>query len=193
MIECKSSEIHSYEEDPSYIIGDELEYPRELFLRIDSSGWSFVSTVLGQMTYLVASLTLDSANSCVMLVVVVGVVIVVVIIGVFVVVGDVSSVLKLSFVIIGWAYAFHQDKASSVRVPAANVILFSLAQFLRENTDSVHLNQRMRVSLGPVFLLGLSVFAMVAAIPSAISCRMAALVMAGAADVDFLLGGVLPT
>nr|GEZ36756.1 hypothetical protein [Tanacetum cinerariifolium] len=33
---------------------------------IDSSGWSFVFAVLGQMTYLVASLTLDSANSCVM-------------------------------------------------------------------------------------------------------------------------------
>nr|GEV18339.1 hypothetical protein [Tanacetum cinerariifolium] len=74
MIECKSSEIHSYEEDPSYITGGELEYPRELFLRveilnrtkIDSSGWSFVFAVLGQMTYLVASLTLDSENSCVM-------------------------------------------------------------------------------------------------------------------------------
>nr|GEY36665.1 hypothetical protein [Tanacetum cinerariifolium] len=33
---------------------------------IDSSGWSFVSAVLGQMNYLVASLTLDSANLCVM-------------------------------------------------------------------------------------------------------------------------------
>ncbi|GJY66390.1 homeodomain-like protein [Tanacetum coccineum] len=41
-------------EDPSYITGGELEYPRELFL------------VPGQMTYLVASLTPDSARSYVM-------------------------------------------------------------------------------------------------------------------------------
>nr|GEU74812.1 reverse transcriptase domain-containing protein [Tanacetum cinerariifolium] len=54
-------------------------------------------------------------------------VVVAAIIGVVVVVGDVSSIIKLSFVIIGWAYAFHQDKASSVRVPVANVTLFSSA------------------------------------------------------------------
>nr|GEV42283.1 hypothetical protein [Tanacetum cinerariifolium] len=33
---------------------------------IASSGWPFVSTVPGQMTHLVASMTLDSARSCVM-------------------------------------------------------------------------------------------------------------------------------
>nr|GEV18574.1 hypothetical protein [Tanacetum cinerariifolium] len=117
----------------------------------------------------------------VVVVAIVGVVIFVVIIEVAVVVGDISSVLKLSFVIIGWAYAFYQDKASSVRVLVANVTLFSSAQLLRENTDSVRSNQRMRVSLGPVFLLEMLVFAMVAAcasqaaaIPSAISYRMAA-------------------
>nr|GEV65318.1 reverse transcriptase domain-containing protein [Tanacetum cinerariifolium] len=110
---------------------------------IDSSGWSFVFKVLGQMTYLVASLTLDSANSCVMqgasctqrkismivvIVAIVRVVIVVVIIGV-VVFSDVSSVLKLSFLIIGdliglfysnrLGVCIPQDKASSVRVPVA--------------------------------------------------------------------------
>ncbi|GJV70422.1 hypothetical protein Tco_1490417 [Tanacetum coccineum] len=35
-------------------------------LKIVSSGWSFVSAVLGQMSYLVASLTLDSARTYVM-------------------------------------------------------------------------------------------------------------------------------
>ncbi|GJS07193.1 hypothetical protein Tco_0363989 [Tanacetum coccineum] len=55
----------------------------------------------------------------------------------------------------GWAYAFHQDKASSVRVPVANVTLFSSTQLLRE-----------RVPVGPVFLLGLLVFAIVAAYAS---------------------------
>ncbi|GJT08971.1 putative reverse transcriptase domain-containing protein [Tanacetum coccineum] len=36
-----------------------------------------------------------------------------------------------------FGYAFHQDKASSVRVPVANVTLFSLAHLLQENTNSV--------------------------------------------------------
>ncbi|GJT97266.1 F-box protein-like protein [Tanacetum coccineum] len=56
------------------------------------------------------------------------------------------------------------------------------------------------VSLGPEFLLVLSVFAMLAACASraaatlsVISCRMAAWVIAGAADVDVLLGGILST
>ncbi|GJZ81977.1 reverse transcriptase domain-containing protein [Tanacetum coccineum] len=44
----------------------------------------------------------------------------------------------------GWENEFHQDKASSVRVLVANFTLQSSVQFLRENTDSVHLNQRMR-------------------------------------------------
>ncbi|GKB69177.1 hypothetical protein Tco_0930589 [Tanacetum coccineum] len=52
------------------------------------------------------------------------------------------------------------------------------------------------ISLGPVFLLGLSVFAMTAvyasraAVKSAISCRMASKVMVGVLDVDVLLGGI---
>ncbi|GKE37091.1 hypothetical protein Tco_1460496 [Tanacetum coccineum] len=97
----------------------------------------------------------------VVVVAIVGVVIVVMIIRVVVVVG-VSAIIILSFVIIGflrrimfyyllhkplsygWAYEFHQVKASSVRVPVENVTLSSLAHLLRENTDSVRSNQRMR-------------------------------------------------
>ncbi|GJT58593.1 hypothetical protein Tco_1002126 [Tanacetum coccineum] len=54
-------------------------------------------------------------------------------------------------------------------------------------------------SLGPVFLLGLSAFAMAAAcasralVKSAISYRRASKVMAGVSDVDVLLGGILST
>ncbi|GKE13793.1 hypothetical protein Tco_1421370, partial [Tanacetum coccineum] len=53
------------------------------------------------------------------------------------------------------------------------------------------------ISLGPVFLLELSAFAMAAAYASraaeipAISCRMASKVMAGVSDVDVLFGGIL--
>ncbi|GKD73652.1 hypothetical protein Tco_1331934, partial [Tanacetum coccineum] len=36
------------------------------WLLIASSGWSFISAVPSQMTHLVASITLDSARSCVM-------------------------------------------------------------------------------------------------------------------------------
>ncbi|GKD20500.1 hypothetical protein Tco_1222203 [Tanacetum coccineum] len=36
------------------------------FNKITSSGWPFVSAVLGQMAYLVANITLNSARSCVM-------------------------------------------------------------------------------------------------------------------------------
>nr|GEY77882.1 hypothetical protein [Tanacetum cinerariifolium] len=53
------------------------------------------------------------------------------------------------------------------------------------------------ISLGPVFLLGLSAFAMAAACaskaaatPSVISCRMVASVIVGVADVDVLLGAI---
>nr|GEU64379.1 hypothetical protein [Tanacetum cinerariifolium] len=77
--------------------------------------------------------------------IVVAVVLVIVdtIIGIVVIVVRAPSIIKLAFMITGWAYAFHKDKASSVRVPVANVTFFSSAQLLRENTNSVRSNQRM--------------------------------------------------
>ncbi|GJX72128.1 hypothetical protein Tco_0309299 [Tanacetum coccineum] len=107
---------------------------------------------------------------------------------------SVQAILLACSIPMGWAYAFHQDKASSVKVPVANATLFSSAQLLRENADSVRSNERMRISLGPVFLLGLSAFAMASACasrgavtPSVISCQMAASVIVGAADFDKIL------
>ncbi|GKD83294.1 hypothetical protein Tco_1350133 [Tanacetum coccineum] len=122
------------------------------WLQIASSGWPFVSTVSGLMTHLVASLTLDSARSYViqgtsftqgkvssipivfswggsispygflpsilLLVVIIVAVVIVVVMVVLVVV-----------VVEGWANEFHQDKASSVRVPVANFTLQSSVQF----------------------------------------------------------------
>ncbi|GKD72418.1 hypothetical protein Tco_1330700 [Tanacetum coccineum] len=41
----------------------------------------------------------------------------------------------------GWVKEFHQDRASSIKVPVANFTLQSSVQSLRENTDSVHSNQ----------------------------------------------------
>nr|GEZ71219.1 hypothetical protein [Tanacetum cinerariifolium] len=120
----------------------------------------FVSYIL-LLVVIIVTVVIIVVILVVVLVAIVGVVIVVAIIGVVVVVcGGVSPILKISFMIIGllrkivfyyllhqslgygnsffqgWAYAFHQDKASSVRVPVANVTLFSSAQLLRENTDS---------------------------------------------------------
>ncbi|GJR58235.1 hypothetical protein Tco_1500397 [Tanacetum coccineum] len=97
---------------------------------------SFLSSIL-LLVVIIVTVLIVTVILVVVVIVIVGVVIVVVFIGiVFVVVGGVSSIFKPSFVIIGWAYAFHQDKASSVRVPVANVTLSSLAHLLRENTDS---------------------------------------------------------
>ncbi|GJS41657.1 hypothetical protein Tco_0566700 [Tanacetum coccineum] len=107
--------------------------------QVVSNSQSFGSAVLGQMTYLVASLTLGSARSYVMQVW-----------GLEAVtfpsmlLGNPPMKASRSFSVFGWAYAFHQDKASSVRLPVANVTLFSLAHPLRENTDSVCSNQRIR-------------------------------------------------
>ncbi|GJS58565.1 hypothetical protein Tco_0653349 [Tanacetum coccineum] len=103
----------------------------------------------------------------VVVIVIVRVVIIVMFIGIVVVVG-VSSIFKPSFVIIGnplmktsisfsaFGIMFGQkaanswnllnDRALSVKVPVANVTLFTSAQLLRENTDSVRSNQRMRSS-----------------------------------------------
>ncbi|GJT85383.1 hypothetical protein Tco_1067100 [Tanacetum coccineum] len=52
---------------PSGRISNTLSIPRKFSaLEITSSGWPFVSAVLGQMAHLVASITLDSARSYVM-------------------------------------------------------------------------------------------------------------------------------
>ncbi|GKC68710.1 hypothetical protein Tco_1101308 [Tanacetum coccineum] len=84
--------------------------------QVASNGWPFVSAVPSLVDHLVTSLTLDCARSCVMqgalftkgkvsmvifVTVVVVVVVVVAVIVVVVVVGDSSSIIKLSFVIIG--------------------------------------------------------------------------------------------
>ncbi|GJV43853.1 hypothetical protein Tco_1428389 [Tanacetum coccineum] len=86
----------------------------------------------------------------------------------------------------------YSTKASSVKVPVANVSYFPTNNLLRENTD-----------LFPVFTAGVlvrllaltmaAVCASRAAVKSAVSCQMASKVMAGVSDVDVLLGGILST
>ncbi|GKA83459.1 hypothetical protein Tco_0805054 [Tanacetum coccineum] len=69
------------------------------------------------------SINLEGFLSSILLsVVIIVTVVIVVVILIVVVVDDVPFILKLSFVIIGWACAFHQDKALSVKVPVANVM-----------------------------------------------------------------------
>ncbi|GJU03649.1 hypothetical protein Tco_1113987 [Tanacetum coccineum] len=82
------------------------------------------------------------------LVIIVAVVIVVTVIMVVVVVGEGSSIIKLSFVIIGSLHRIaganeFTGQASSVRVQV-EISLCVLVQFLWENNDSVRSNQRMR-------------------------------------------------
>nr|GEU35959.1 hypothetical protein [Tanacetum cinerariifolium] len=114
-----------------------------------------LTTVPSQMTHIVAIITLNSARYYVMQVaIVVAVVLVIVdmIIGIVFVVIGAPSIIKLAFLITGWMYAFHQDKASSIWVPVTNVTLFSSTQLLRENTDSVRLNQQMSPTAPSVLL-----------------------------------------
>ncbi|GJU89301.1 hypothetical protein Tco_1301724 [Tanacetum coccineum] len=134
------------------------------------------STVSSRMAYFVTILTPDSARSCVMqcilptqgmrsiistvfispegslpsillLVVIIVTVIIVVVTVILVVV--VVAIIEDS-----------PDKASLGDCTSSNFTLQSSVQLLRENTDSI------RVSLGPVFLFGLSILAMVAACAS---------------------------
>ncbi|GJZ46171.1 hypothetical protein Tco_0593767 [Tanacetum coccineum] len=108
-------------------------------------------------------------------------------------------IVAVVVVVESWAKEFHQDRASSVKVPVANFTLLSSVQLLWENTYSVLSNQRMRpiVHSEPLKLI---VFAMLAACASravvtlsATNFMMAARVMASASDVDILLGGILST
>ncbi|GJX62564.1 hypothetical protein Tco_0295464 [Tanacetum coccineum] len=120
---------------------------RNLFVQTDYRFERELCTLPTQgMRFIISMVSISPEGflpSILMLVVIIVTVVIVTVILV-VVVDDVSPILKLSFVIIGWAYAFHQDKTLSVRVPIANVTLFSLAQLLRESTDLVRSNERMR-------------------------------------------------
>ncbi|GJW70939.1 hypothetical protein Tco_0127856 [Tanacetum coccineum] len=44
--------------------------------------------------------------------------------------------IRVSSLIGMCAYAFYKEQGISIKVPVANVTLFSLAHLLRENTDS---------------------------------------------------------
>nr|GEZ75100.1 hypothetical protein [Tanacetum cinerariifolium] len=179
---------------------------------IASDGWPFVFVVPGQMIHLVASMTLDSARSCVMQGVFlkqgkasIVLVVIDVIIGVIVVVGGFSYIIKLSFVIIGDLVALFYSNRLGVCIPPrqgviANEANYSFCTVEVEKMTAYELFivsfLATRVSLGLVFLLVFSVFAMVAACVfravttlSATNFLMAARVMAGAADVDVLLEG----
>ncbi|GJR25925.1 hypothetical protein Tco_1102157 [Tanacetum coccineum] len=130
---------------------------------------SFLSSILLLVVIIVAVV--------IVVVMVILVFVVVSIIVIVFVVGGVSSIIKLSFMIIGslhrTANEFHHDKASSVRVPVANFTLLSSVQLLWENTDSVHF-LATGVPLCLVFLLVSSVFVMVAACASRVTATLLA-------------------
>ncbi|GJZ03657.1 hypothetical protein Tco_0536932 [Tanacetum coccineum] len=70
---------------------------------------------------------------------------------------SVQVILLACSIPLGWAYAFHQDKVSLVRVPVANVTLSSSAHFaIEKNTNqSIQTSGMRRFPLGLVFF-GLS-------------------------------------
>nr|GEV22928.1 hypothetical protein [Tanacetum cinerariifolium] len=96
----------------------------------------------------------------------------------------------------GWVYAFHQDKASSVRVPVANVTLFSSAVVTRkygfsplkpadETNCSFRTIEVERLTTYELFL--------VSSLYSRSFSWSGVPIDADAADVDLLLGGILST
>ncbi|GJV04502.1 hypothetical protein Tco_1338071 [Tanacetum coccineum] len=176
-------------EDPSFVTGGKPEYPQELFLAVDLLFLQFLGASCTQRKASMVSFGRISPNSflssillVVVIIVTVVIVVVILIVVVVAIVGVVIVVAIFGVVVVvdGWAYAFHQDKASLVRVPFP---LFAIG-----------------ISLVPVFLLGLMAFSMAAACVSravamllAISCWMVAKVMVGVSDVDVLLGDILST
>ncbi|GKC01429.1 hypothetical protein Tco_0987565 [Tanacetum coccineum] len=122
---------------------------RSIISTVSISLEGFLASILLLIVIIVAAVIITVIR-VVVVVAIVGVVIVVAIIRVrgqylFVksLFNSVQAILLACSIQMGWAYAFHQDKASSIKVLVANVTLFSLVQLLRENTDSVRSNQRM--------------------------------------------------
>ncbi|GJY96753.1 hypothetical protein Tco_0513663 [Tanacetum coccineum] len=165
---------------------------RSIISTVSISLKDFLPSILLLMVIIVAVVIVTVIWVVIFVNVIVGVVIVVAIIGLVVFVMIIGIV-----VVVGWACAFHQDKASSVKVPVANVTLFSSAHLLRENTDSVHSNQRIRptapsVPLKQKALAMAAVCASTAVVRSAISCRMTFKVCPWFSDLR-LVGGILST
>ncbi|GJU12252.1 hypothetical protein Tco_1134648 [Tanacetum coccineum] len=90
---------------------------------------------------------------------------------------------------IGWAYAFHQDKASSVKVPVANITLFSSTHLLRENTDSFPGFSESSSKITSTYHGSSLCFQGCSKISSQLPDGIQ--IMAGVLDVDVLLGGIL--
>ncbi|GKB83835.1 hypothetical protein Tco_0950730 [Tanacetum coccineum] len=117
---------------------------RSIISTVSISPEGFLPSIL-LLVVIIVTVVIVSVILVVVVVAIVGVVIVVAIIRVVVVAG-VSAIIKLSFVIIGQAYAFHQDKASSVRA-----ILIGHEPFQFSPGDSVSLlySNRLDVCILP--------------------------------------------
>nr|GEY73764.1 hypothetical protein [Tanacetum cinerariifolium] len=117
---------------------------------------------------------IDAIVGVVIVVASIGVVVIVMIIGIVVIAdGGVSHIIKLSFVIIGDPIGLFYSDRLSVCIPPRQCII------------------GQGISLGPVFVLGLSAFAMAAACasraaatPFVISCQMVSSVIADLLDED---------
>ncbi|GJT43334.1 hypothetical protein Tco_0952049 [Tanacetum coccineum] len=177
---------------------------------------SFLSSIL-LLVVIIVMVVFVVVVLVVVVIAIVGVVIVVVF-GIVVVVGGVSSIFKLSFVIVDSFSCYWSSHSWPMRAIYFQLRVFlirpsSLIGLIYSNGcvyDSTRTGPSLvsstvvnfplfatGISLGPVFLLGLSVFAMAAVcasravVKSAISCRMVSKVMAGVSDVDVFLEAIL--
>nr|GEY65289.1 hypothetical protein [Tanacetum cinerariifolium] len=108
---------------------------------VASRGWSFASAIPGPITHLVTSLTPDSANSCVMQVVVVAIVrVVVVVVG-----SSVSSINKLSLLIVGSFSCYWSS--TCLGVPISIVSIYHDSSLCFQSSSNAISNQLSDASL----------------------------------------------
>nr|GEW22272.1 hypothetical protein [Tanacetum cinerariifolium] len=167
---------------------------------IASHGWSFASAVLGQITYLVASLAPNSVRSCVMQ-------------------GASCTQRRVSMVPFVFSIPFVLSWGGSISLDSflpsilllvvivvtivivAVILIFVIVAIVAVVIVVTVIGVVIIVMIfSLVFLLVWLVFAIVAACASkaaatlsTISCQIAARVMAGVLDVDVLLGAILST
>ncbi|GJW50258.1 hypothetical protein Tco_0091609 [Tanacetum coccineum] len=180
--------------DPSYVTGGKPEYPQELFSAVDLLSLQFLVKVLSVSLFYSAEVVGNHWYGCdcyglnffliLVVVAIVGVVIVVAIFGVVVVVDGVSSVFKLSFMIIvpgdpiglfysdRLGYAFPQDNG---------IIRISLCSSVYIGIGSIYNSRRQFVLPRGCSQYSQSVV------------RIAIMSIAGVVDVDDLLGRHMST
>ncbi|GKC90799.1 hypothetical protein Tco_1151448 [Tanacetum coccineum] len=177
IISTGSSTTLSLSSSQISFIGMTRDLSHKYFLemwKVASRGWSFASAVPGQMTHLVASPTLASANSCVMQ-------------GAFCTQRKISMVLFSIPFVLSWGGSISSDSFLP-SILLLVVIVVTVVIVLVVVVVAIVGVVIVVVIIGVVVQTFFSCAFRAEEMPSLISCRMAAKVMAGVQMSDVLLG-----